>query len=169
MIGDDQTITLYAVSFTAYGKPQQRGSKSPSHVYRRDGTLVTDKNGHPIINTKDSNEKSKAWMDTVRSAALESLPEEWEPLSCPLRLVAMFYFLRPQSHYGTGRNTGKLKPTAPACHAQSPDLAKLVRCLEDALIGTVISDDKIICGYNVDRRWTANAERVEVSLMHVEY
>ena len=38
-----------------------------------------------------------------------------------------FRFVRPKSHYGTGRNAKKLKPSAPPHHTQKPDATKLLR------------------------------------------
>lgn len=54
-----------------------------------------------------------------------------------------FFFPRPRSHYGTGRNAERLKESAPIVHSGPPDLDKLVRAACDALtMSGVIEDDR---------------------------
>ena len=57
---------------------------------------------------------------------------------------------RPKSHFGTGRNAGKLKPSAPKYPAVKPDVDKLSRAVHDALtIANVIDDDsRIVIDHN---------------------
>lgn len=65
------------------------------------------------------NEKSEAWMQEVRAAAFAVYGPS--PLTTePVMVAARFYFMRPSSHFGSGRNTEKLKRSTPAVHAQSP-------------------------------------------------
>ena len=68
-----------------------------------------------------------------------------EPFDCAVKLSAKFYFQRPKSHYGTGRNAETLRDSAPPEHIQTPDTDKLLRLLCDALtIAGVIVDDRLI-------------------------
>ncbi len=155
------TETKSSIAFTIYGRPQQRGSKSPWNPKRGDGSLVM-KNGKPVIATMDSNKKSKPWMAAVAAAAGEVMDGR-DLLTGPVRLTVTFYFSRTKAHYGTGRNAGRLKDSAPARHAQTPDLAKLIRCLEDGMTGVVWRDDKQVCCYGESsRQWTTAQERAEV-------
>ena len=57
----------------------------------------------------------------------------------------VFIFIRPKGHFGTGRNEGKLKKTAPRFHTVKPDLSKIVRAAEDAMSGVVYIDDSQVC------------------------
>lgn len=151
------------IKFTVYGRPQQRGSKQAIARYGKDGKPLM-KNGRVMTFAKDMNEKSKEWMSLVRDAASEAYGNR-ELLTDPIVLSAVFWFSRPKAHYGSGRNADKLKPSAPIRHAQSPDLAKLVRCLEDALTGIVWRDDKQVFQYfDIQRRWTMAQERCEVTI-----
>lgn len=139
-----------------YGTPQQRGSKSPYVPKHKDGSLVTRPNGNPLVVVRDSNKKSGDWMTAVRQAA----GEVWQGdlLDEPLILQVRFWFARPKGHYGTGRNAGRVKPSAPRRHAQEPDLSKLVRCLEDALTGVVYRDDRLIASYRrTGKAWTTGS------------
>ena len=151
------------IQFTVLGRPQQRGSKTPWLPRRADGSLVV-KNGRPVIATMDSNKRSKAWMDCVRSAAAEAFGQR-ELLRGPIELTVVFYFSRPRSHFGTGRRACVLKDSAPHCHAQSPDLSKLMRALEDGITGAIWHDDRQVCRYGYCRReWTLEQQRAEVSV-----
>ena len=147
------------IKFTVIGRPQQRGSKQVGLVPKRGGGFI-EKNGRPIVVARDANANSKAWMDSVKHYAHRAYSGEL--IRGPVHLLVKFYFKRPQSHYGSGANVGVLKKSAPSFHAQSPDLDKLVRCLGDALSGTVYVDDRQVCGTVSVREWTTTTERAEV-------
>jgi len=150
------------LEFVVLGRGQQRGSKQASLIPKRGGGFVS-KNGRPIVVARDMNAKSKGWMQEVKVAAINAYTNQ-ELITAPITLTAKFYFNRPASHYGSGKNAQVLKPSAPAVHAQSPDLAKLLRSLEDALTGVVWLDDKLVWTYGLGtgRYWTATQERTEV-------
>ena len=155
------------VAFTVYGTPQQRGSKVAIPLGKRGGGIQRRKNGSPIINVKDSNhENSQSWMQLVKYAAINAYGRDRELITDPIELSVRFYFNRPKGHYRTGRYAGKLKDSAPRIHAQSPDLAKLIRCLEDAITGAVWQDDRLVFRYSGDtaRYWTDTQERAEVAI-----
>lgn len=60
-----------------------------------------------------------------------------------IKLVLKFYMPRPKSHYGTGRNSGKIKASAPgyADHRSKPDLDNLIKGVMDGLTGALYEDD----------------------------
>lgn len=159
----ETTTRQLAVRFEVIGTPQQRGSKIP--VGKKGGGIIL-KNGRPVL--KDANKKSPAWMDSVRYAAREAWGKDL--LNCPVMLGAEFYFARNQGHFGSGRNAGVLKASAPEFHAKSPDLSKLIRALEDAITGIIWVDDKLVVGYAepTQRYWTTEAERAVVSIYTLE-
>lgn len=99
------------VSFVSLGTPAPQGSKTPW------GT--------------ESNPRTRPWRDTVAHDAREA--KNGEPLEGPLSLHVVFWFPRPKSHFGTGRNAGVLKESAPKFVIAKPDLDKLVRAVGDAL------------------------------------
>jgi len=99
------------------GTPAPQGSKR--HV--GNGVMV------------ESSAKVKPWRQDVKHAAMEVLPQPWSPLLGPVRLVARFYLTRPKGHYGTGRNAGVVKASAPEWPAVKPDVDKLLRSTMDAL------------------------------------
>ncbi len=154
-------------AFVVWGRGQQRGSKIPSLIPKRGGGFVS-KNGRPVLVARDSNKKSGDWMQEVKIAAIDQLGRI-ALLSGPIELTARFYFVRPKGHFGSGKNAGILKASAPIQHAQSPDLAKLLRSLEDALTKVLWVDDKLVCryGYGTGRYWTDEQERTEVEIREI--
>jgi len=67
-----------------------------------------------------------------------------QPFSCPLD-VKMFCFMpRPKDHYGTGRNLGKLKKSAPVLPGKKPDIDNLVKFALDCMNDVVYLDDSQI-------------------------
>jgi crossover junction endodeoxyribonuclease RusA len=155
----------FELKFTVIGRPQQRGSKVAGLIPKRGGGFV-EKNGRPIVVARDANQNSKAWMDSCKLAAHQAF--NGELLKGPIELRVSFYFNRPQSHYGTGNNASKLKPSAPEYHTQSPDLDKLVRCLGDALTGVVYVDDRQVFRTYSERNWTTRTECAVVTIIEVK-
>lgn len=124
---------LPAISITVYGQPAPQGSKR--HV--GNGVMI------------ESSKKVKPWRADVKAAATAAvdLLDGWTPLDGPLSVSMTFAFLRPKSHYGTGRNAGVVKASAPMRPAGIPDLSKLIRSTEDALTKLVWADDARVVEY----------------------
>jgi Holliday junction resolvase RusA-like endonuclease len=59
-----------------------------------------------------------------------------------------FYFPFRKGDYGTGRNQGRLKPSAPRYVIGTKDLDNLLKPLKDGLKGLVFVDDNQIVGYS---------------------
>ena len=65
-----------------------------------------------------------SWRSDVASAAQRAKPVDWD-INAAVSLRCEFVFPRPLSHYGTGKNATKLKPSAPRYHVKTPDVDKL--------------------------------------------
>jgi hypothetical protein len=151
----------FVLTFEVLGRAQQRGSKSPFVLKGKGGKIKTRANGSPIIVVPDDNERSAQWMENVRTVAWISLRDAYGCglIDFPVELSVQFYFSRPKSHYGSGKNADVLKASAPTYHAQSPDLAKLVRSLEDGMTGAVWQDDRQVVAYrSISREWVGREE-----------
>jgi crossover junction endodeoxyribonuclease RusA len=96
-------------------------------------------------------ESSKAvgpWRDAVRHECQVALAAGAVPYArgLGLRVNIVFYFPRPVSHLGTGRNAGRVKPGAPDWPAVKPDRDKLERAVLDGLsAGGAWWDDCQVC------------------------
>lgn len=112
------------ICFFAAGRPAAQGSKR--HV--GGGRLI------------ESSRQVGAWRDAVRRAAIEAMASR-PPIEGPVYLVQVFALPRPKSHYGTGRNSGRVKRGVPHRPPVRPDLDKLARAVGDALTGICYHDD----------------------------
>lgn len=142
-------------SCTVFGKPQPAGSKRGFVNPRTGGVIITD-----------ANKNAKSWQQEVASAAImtKSLIPFDEPIETgPLSLVLSFFVTRPKGHYGTGRNKGRVRDSAPGLPAVKPDLTKLVRAVEDALTGVVWRDDAQIVFQTVGKFYGL-PERCEIKV-----
>ena len=146
---------MTVLELTVYGRPAPQGSKR--HV-----------GGGRMI---ESSKFVAPWRDDVKAAAEHAIAarvrpgHDWAPLDGPLAAYMVFSLPRPAAHYGTGRNAGTLRPTAPTRPAGTPDLSKLARSTEDALTAAGLWRDdarlveytrlaKVYCGedpYSLDR------------------
>lgn len=128
------------------GTPQSQGSKR----------VVSSGGRYRAI---ESNKRLRPWQAEALAAIRDALPAGWLPLDGPVSVSAEFVFARPSSHYGSGRNIGRLKPSAPVWKASAPDLDKLARALNDALTGAgVVRDDSRIVTGRLSKVWGPIAE-----------
>ena len=140
--------TSDSIGITVVGRPRPAGSKRSY-------------NGHVVAD----NPYVENWMQEVRSAAAKVCGKA--PLiETPVELSAVFEFARPKCHYGSGRNAGTLKASAPVEMAHTPDLCKLIRAVEDALTKTVWKDDAQIVQYGKMRKqWSLDGREQAVLIV----
>lgn len=141
------------IEITVHGKAEPGGSKKGFPTKRRNGSL-----GVSIV---DANPNAKSWKRLVANAARK---QYWGPqLESALSVTFTFYRPRPKGHYGTGRNAGIVKDSAPDYPTTKPDVLKLARVAEDALTGVVYRDDAQIVDEFLRKRYGEPA-RVEISI-----
>jgi crossover junction endodeoxyribonuclease RusA len=102
------------------GIPQPGGSKKAFYNRKTGRTIVVEDAKH-----------NKDWRTSVMQVARDHY--QGPPLEGPIRLDVQFLMPRPKSHFGSGKNLGKLKQSAPKFHTSKPDRTKLLRSTEDAL------------------------------------
>lgn len=164
------------------GRPQSQGNKSGRVIFKPDGEpeeilyrrkklgtrWVYEPVGVPVVNMFEGKGKAgsrlKKWRKTIGQAARLAMGNR-EPLPPPYHLILKIYFDRPKSHYGTGRNAGKLRPSAPPDNDVGIlDSSKVLRGVEDALEGiAIVNDSKITC-HNILKRWTCGEPRTIIFL-----
>lgn len=122
---------MQAVTFQAPGRAVTQGSHSVSRT------------GHVFESSKNHGQWRKLVTTFARNA--------WRgrtPLAGPLELGVVFWLDRPASHYGTGRNTNRVKPSSPPLPTGkgTGDLDKLIRSIGDALTdaGVIVDDSQIV-------------------------
>lgn len=119
------------IQFTVDAHPEPAGSKRAFPFKRKDESLG--------VRVTDANKNVKAWQQLVKGVARGAYDG---PLMQNGIYVAMkFFVLRPKGHFGTGRNLGKIKASAPWVPTKMPDVLKLARGVEDALTGVIWRDD----------------------------
>lgn len=122
------------------GKPAPQGSKR--HVG----------NGRMI-------EMSKAvgpWREAVRGETQRAMSTgAWlAGTTQPILIDVVFYLPRPAAHYGSGRNGGVVKGSAPGYPAGRPDVDKLARAVLDGLtMGGAMADDAQVVELQARKRW----------------
>ena len=129
--------------FDVTGIPGAQGSKK--HV--GNGVMV------------ESSAKVRPWRQDVVAAALVELGRVLgrPAFMGPVGVDLTFRFTRPKSHYGTGRNAGVLKDSAPKFPTSRAlgDADKLARSTLDALVTAgVLADDSLVVDLNVRKRYS---------------
>lgn len=91
----------------------------------------------------ESSAKVQPWREAVKAASL-SIPHR--AAEGPVTVDIAFRLTRPKGHYGTGRNAGRLRESAPPRPTTKPDLDKLVRSTLDALkdAGVYRDDSQVV-------------------------
>jgi crossover junction endodeoxyribonuclease RusA len=124
------------VTFTVPGQPAGQGSK----IRNRYGGV------------REASVKTAPWRADVKLRAEQAMGDA-AMLTGPVEILADFTLKRPKHHYGTGRNAGTLKPSAPLWCETSPDADKLARAIGDALTGVVFRDDAQIACWTIWKRY----------------
>lgn len=140
------------------------GTPAPQGSHR--GFVV---NGRAVV-TQD-NKKTKPWRQAVSAAANEQMlksPTDGGQAGAQLgalEVLIEFYMPRPGYHYGTGRNAGVLKPSAPTYVEKKPDVDKLVRSTLDALTDAgVFRDDAQVAVLTATKRYADAATGARITV-----
>jgi Holliday junction resolvase RusA-like endonuclease len=134
------------IEFFVPGQARPAGSKSAFKNPRTGQLIVTH-----------ANPKTKEWMDSVKWHAMKHVGRMCL-LTDAICLKLTFLRQRPKGDYGTGRNDGVLKSSAPLHNIKVPDLTKLTRCVEDALTGIIWKDDSQVIAQRTNKRYCRGEE-----------
>ena len=111
------------------------------------GSLVRTKFG-----VRDANPATRPWRAAISAEAAAAM-NGTRMLTGPVKVRAELQLPRSKSHYGTGRNAGVLKASAPLYCETKPDADKLARAIGDALTGIVFRDDSQIVMWEIVKRY----------------
>lgn len=106
-------------------------AKARPRFYRR-GNFVGTYN-------QQTTEEGRLRLDIARQ-----LPDSWELIQKPICIICRFYMKRPKNHYGTGKNSKTLKPSAPLFHTSKPDIDNLQKTVYDCCNQIVWMDDACV-------------------------
>lgn len=138
------------LSLRIIGDPKTKGSVTAFVPERKGKPVPRRPNGSIVVVVKnDAGPDEEAWVKAIRLAAADGMRRrglELLPRGCPVAIAMTFYKERGVGHYGTGRNAGIVKASAPACPAVLPDVDKMMRSALDALTGVVYEDDGQVIG-----------------------
>lgn len=143
------------VRFIVHGIAQPAGSKRGFINRKTGGVIITD-----------AAKRSRPWKADVSAAAAAAMIGT-RLLDGPLALDVVFVVPRPKGHYGSGRNAGNVRASAPMYPAVKPDVTKLLRAVEDACTGIVWRDDAQIVSQHATKRYGAPA-RCELTVSELQ-
>lgn len=139
------------IRFDVLGTPAPKGS-ARAFINKNTGRAFVAPGG-----ARSTEVKIKAWSTAVREAAADIAGPRDAPIyvGTPLEVAIVFRIARPASHWGTGKNAGRISPRAPAAPMTKPDIDKLARTTLDALTGVVFDDDSRIASLACVKQWAA--------------
>lgn len=149
---------MTSIVLKVFGQPAPQGSKRAFKV-RGKGGIPTGR----VAVIESSHDRVKSWRQAVIDAAVPVRAERL-PFDGPLHVAMSFFLARPQSHFGTGRNAGRLKESAPHYPTKAPDLSKVIRATEDALTDCGIwADDARVVMISAEKQYTSlNSDEMSV-------
>lgn len=131
--------TTPVIAFTVIGGAEPHGLR-PEPRYGPGRQIV----GQQLVKGRDkeAQKRIESWEDHIARAARQAYSGSL--LDGPLAVEFQFFRPRNKGDFGTGRNAGTLKPSAPRYPTTRPDVLKLARVVEDALSGVLYRDDSQI-------------------------
>ena len=75
------------------------------------------------------------------------------PIDKPIAVKIYFFMPRPKSHFGTGKNSGKIKDNAPEWCSVKPDLDNMIKYITDTMNGIFYRDDALIFWIIASKRY----------------
>lgn len=152
------------------GDAKTKGSVRSFVARRKDGSIVT-RNGKPVVVSKNDADGAESWEAKVAWFVRQEMTRQGVsmiPKGEPVVVSLWFWRRRPRSHFGTGRNADKIKPSAPLYPTSPPDIDKLTRAALDALTGVAWADDAQVVLVNAYKLYSSVASRLTVSVALAE-
>lgn len=125
--------------------------------------LVRHRIARGIMYNPSSKDQKKFLLKCIDSGELPSIP--W---SCPIQANLVFYFKRPLSHFGTGKNSKTLKHNMETWHCKRKDLDNMIKFVLDSLNGKAYNDDSQVCVIHSAKLYTENEPKTIVNLVKLD-
>lgn len=126
---------------TVLGPPVTMGSKR---------AFVNKKTMRAVV-VDDNCTELRSWQQAMREQMAKDAPAE--PVVGAVSVRVVVGLQRPKSHFGTGRNAGKLRNSAPPWPTGKPDVDKILRALLDCGTGIWWRDDAQVFWITVAKVW----------------
>lgn len=134
---------MSAVTFEVIGEPVPQGSVSSRILPGTQRSVTYYKNAKNI----------HEYRGQLAAAAVAAGAERVEAGAIEVQIL--FVFSRITAHFGTGRNAGIVKDSAPYYVTKANhDIDKLTRCVLDALTGVCYRDDGQVAVLHCTKRYT---------------
>lgn len=133
---------------------------SPTAKMRHRSFVKTLKSGKNFVGAYNP---QRSVEDKFISFLMTQIPQDHDLILEPIYIQIWYGLPRPKSHYGTGRNEGKLKASAPKYPAKKPDIDNYEKFIFDCLNGVVYRDDSQIISCRHDKRYSENP-RTEIEV-----
>jgi len=147
------------IEIHVFGQPAPQGSKHGRPIYRGRGA---EREFTGKVAQQESSPNLKPWREAVKHAALDVMKARHATsnpfwiLNGPVFIYTVFTFVRPKTHYRTGRNAHLLRDNAPAYPIRfgRNDIEKLDRGTRDALTDAgVWVDDAQVAHHDSWKVW----------------
>lgn len=100
------------------------------------------------------------WRNDVKYAAAQE-----EPIEGAVKVQIHYFFHRPKSHYGTGKNAEILKDSAPWHMVKRPDLDNLNKAVLDAIQDAgLLADDSAVTQLESMKRYVSPSDKQGASI-----
>jgi Holliday junction resolvase RusA-like endonuclease len=87
------------------------------------------------------------------------LPDDFKIIAGPVKVTVSAHFKRPRSHWGTGRNEGKLKSSAPEWCMSAKDIDNIQKIVLDVMNDLVYKDDRQVVELRGYKHWVSKPDR----------
>ena len=91
-----------------------------------------------------------------------------KPIKEGVGVFVTFYMKRPKNHFGTGKNEGQLKPSAPKHHITKPDIDNLNKFVFDCLNQYTWKDDSQIVFVFSEKKYAEKNPRTEIIINDID-
>ena len=111
---------------------------------------------------------AEGWKSQIAIAAKEA-GCVGRMLDMPLKVEIQAFFKRPKGHYGSGKNSKKLKESSPIFNASKPDFDNIGKAACDALthLGIWKDDSQVVDG-RIIKKYTDGAARAVISIIEAK-